>query len=200
MRTLNELLQVAKQAEADYKARVASADQELKAETEAAHKAQADAGAAIASGDQNAYAKAMREDEYHRGRAAMLKKQHIKPQLTPEENNAIAEEANKVYMQEMRSLYGHLYELAEDWEKTIHEIKLKSETLINIGRHLREARLKDWQLDRMLPDERPFENRQYIGTHSGGVSDSLSRLMSNEVYTRIRDYYIPQKKEAAAHE
>ena len=197
MRTLDELLKVAREAEAAYKARVEAAEQELKAQTEAAHKAQADAGAAIARGDQNAYAKAMREDEYHRGRAAMLRDQNLKPQLSPNENNAIAEEANKAYLAEVKPIYNRMCELMDEWIKSVEGLKSKGNTLYAVGRSLENAHMKDWEIDRMLPSKRPYETRAYMKTMGTYVSRSLD-ILSYELRREIG--YDKYKKEKAAHE
>lgn len=163
MRTLTELLKVAREAEAAYKARVASAEQEVKAETEAAHEAQADAGAAIARGDKAAYDKALRDDEYHRGRAAMLREQHIKPEFTIEENNAIMDEAFNAYYEGVKPLKNRLCELAEEWNSIAREMNGMHGTVGAISDCLKKARVADWQIERMLPSQRPYNPYKYKG-------------------------------------
>lgn len=192
MRTLDELLKVAREAEAAYKARVEAAKQEQEKTQQAIYKAQADASAAAKSGDEAAYAAAKHAEDFARERLKVLRGEQVAPYYTPEQHNAIVQEANSVYMADTKQLYKRLYELAKEWEAVQREIIEKGEQVRRVGLCLDRSRLASWEIDRMRNDERPFEPNDYKTTYSGGMSEEL-KIMKHGIYARISEYYTPEK-------
>ena len=122
MQTLVELLEMAKKASADHAATLAKLEQSRTEAKNEAEKANAEAAAALASGDQKSYQTAKYNENYHRERLNFLENQKVAEHFTPDQHNAIIDDVNKAAGNELRPLYTHLWELADEWDDTISKI------------------------------------------------------------------------------
>lgn len=134
MRTLDELVEAAKNAEKEYKARKEAAGKEYQQELLLVDQAKAEAKAALAAGDEEAYTKALHVEQYHKERAGALYKQTVNPYYTAAEHNALVAEINKAADIEEREQYKRLYEIrreVKEISKKLNNIKGRCDTAGN---------------------------------------------------------------------
>lgn len=123
MRTLDELYQIAKEAEERYASMVSDAEMNLDEAKKAVAEAEKKAAAALACGDSEAYTKANHDAEYNRRRAVSLSSRIVEPLHTPKEHNAIIDEINNVVWAEERECYKRLHELRQEWEAVVSDLR-----------------------------------------------------------------------------
>lgn len=122
MRTLDELLEVARNAEREYKATKEQASKEYQQELDLVDQAKALAQAAIAAGDEESYTKAQHDEQYHKQRANELYKHVVGPFYTPEEHNALVAEINEATASEKREQFKRLYEIRQEVNRIARNI------------------------------------------------------------------------------
>lgn len=114
MRTLDELLEVARNAEREYKATKEQASKEYQQELELVDQAKALAQAALSAGDEESYTKAQHDEQYHKQRSNELYKQTTAPYFTEKEHNDLIAEIHKAENAEKKVLYKRLYEIRKE--------------------------------------------------------------------------------------
>ena len=137
MRTLDELLKAAEEAQKGYSANVQKAEQERQQMQNELTAARAAQKAAAVSGNSEAYDKAHKDEQYASARLAALAQP--KPFFTREENNAFAAEVRSAYVEAVKPQYKILRELHQQWEGVLHRISEEALKVRVIGNKLSAA-------------------------------------------------------------
>lgn len=174
MRTLAELLNLAKQANAEHASDVNKLAQECKEAQEALNKAKEAASAAVSSGNQKEYAEAKKDEAFWNERSSLIRKKQLAPHFTPEQHNAIIDDVNAALRAENRPLYQHLWELIDEWNETIKQLNANQHTAYRIGATLRS----------ILPDnEKTGRSLARWNDPMGGmeISHSISKVFNPKI-------------------
>lgn len=123
MRTLDELLTEARNAQTDYETRKTSAEKAYHEAIAARDKAKAEAQTAAASGDREAYTKACQDEAFANERAKAFWNSSISPYFTEEQHNHFIDEINQATRNATRPLFKRLWELFDEWFKVVSQIK-----------------------------------------------------------------------------
>lgn len=187
MRTLDELVEVAKTAESEYKARKEASEKEYQQELLLVGQAKAEAKAALAAGDEEAYTKALHVEQYHKDRASALYKQTTDPYYTMAEHNALIAEIHKAANAEKKVLYKRLYEL----RKEIFSIKKA------VGNVNGKCQTAGYALERAgIPSGLQRGNYQHMMVN--GFPASIDKFLKDGMVDYdIGLFYKPKKEEAA---
>lgn len=188
MRTLDELLEVAKNAQAEYELRVEQARKAYQAELEAVEQAKKEAEAAIAAGDREAHASAAKEEEFHKKRASLMYKQTVSPYFTNADFNALVNEINSACRTEQRPLYQRLFEITQEWNGIVGEIEKLAEKAAAADRHMSKTGI-------------PTSGMASAAWHhvgGNGVNSDISHVfkLGSAVRASLNMVYKPAKKEA----
>lgn len=200
MRTLNELLTIAKQVEADYKACVEASEKEYVEALESLEKAKREAETAVSCGDNVAYTAAKHAEDYNRSRARALYQQSIFPVLSVAEQDALVSEFSDAFRAEVKPHYKRIYELIHEYENELEKINELCSMINAASANLSRAKPTLQKYVSAGGDSSDFTHyewapRQYVSEELKVFGSKLPGM-----YKRCIMPYYNHEKEGASHE
>lgn len=123
MKTLDELLTAAAEAQKGYETQKAAAEKSYHEAVAARDKAKEEAAKAAASGDREAYTKACQDEAFANERAKALWNVSVSPYFSEEQHNHFIDEVNQATRNATRPLFKRLWELFDEWFNVVSQIK-----------------------------------------------------------------------------
>lgn len=200
MRTLAELLDVARKVEADYKSIADASNKEYAEAKQAIEKAKHDAEASVAIGDNEAYTAAKHAEDYNKTRALALYQKAIFPVLSVAEQDALVSELSAAFRAEVKPHYKRIYELIHEYENELKKIDELCSMINAAGASLSRAKPTLQKYVSAGGDSSDFTH--YEWTPRQYVSEELKVFGSKlpGMYKRCIMPYYNHEKEVASHE
>lgn len=94
---------------------------------------------AVFSGDQSAYSAAVNELQYVEDRTNALRKMQKHGMITPEQHNAVIDEAQRIGRKQAKEIYTQMYSLIQEWQSACAELDKLDSQMRSIAATMRSA-------------------------------------------------------------
>lgn len=184
MRSIDELLSAAKEAQRNYTQSKAKAEQERAELIQAVDQATAAASAALEAGNQEEYILQTNKAAFAAKRAETLQNRVVSPFFTLDQHNAFVAEVDSAHRAELKNVYKKLYELAEKWENAVAELRSISLKVNGTAQALRGTGVPATGI----------EASKWKSPMSGVVPSVVEKLIDTSLQYEIRQHYNPENK------